>query len=95
MLQESTDAVLASLLQSRIVFPQRIMYKLDYTNPSLFLDMYHPPVGVLRLTLLHGHHFPMEQRQFRTADIPDVCNVIKVGDQKWTSTVCRDQVDPT
>jgi hypothetical protein len=95
MLKKSIDAVLASVLQSMIVLPQRMMYKLDITNPSLFLEMYHPPVGVLRLTLLNGNRFPIEQRQFRTADVPDVYTVIQVGDQKWTSTVCRDQVDPT
>lgn len=63
------DSIL-STLNEMMVLPHRSLYKMDYA--CSLMDVYRPPIGIARVTLLSGRGFQVEKRMLRSDDIPDV-----------------------
>lgn len=85
------EAIQSSL--STTVLPYRRLYKMNAANN--FLDTYQPPVGVLRLTVLHGKGFVIEKRFLAKDDIPDVYLNISVGQEgMWRTKTVMDDLNP-
>ena len=59
-----------------------------------FLDIYQPPVGICRLTVLGGNGFQVEERALRENDIPDCYVTLAVGDGTYKSKTVKNSLAP-
>jgi len=82
---------------SRFVLPKKNLHKIDPTL-SLVDDIYQPPLGILRLTVLHGNGFVIQKKKLRRPDIPDVYCLIRMGGgadtTPYTTSVIKDSTCP-
>mmetsp|Transcript_37147 Transcript_37147/g.57062 ORF Transcript_37147/g.57062 Transcript_37147/m.57062 type:complete len:703 (-) Transcript_37147:119-2227(-) len=84
--------ILEESLNSMIVLPHRMLYKMD--PGSDFLGAYQPLLGIARVTILSGKGFVIEKRTFGKDDIPDVyCNV-KLGGRSLRTKTIKDNLTP-
>lgn len=85
--------ILQRVLQKQMVLPRRRLVKLDAATS--FFDIYKPPIGVARLTMLHGTGFVVEERNFlQSADIPDCYVVASMGNAKHRTATIKDDLNP-
>eukprot|EP00978_Attheya_sp_CCMP212_P005678 scaffold12731_cov43-Attheya_sp.AAC.1 len=84
--------MVGDILQSMMVLPNRMMYKMDLT--SSFLDTYQPPIGITRITALRGRGFQIEKILIGPDDIPDVYCDIQLGPTKWRTSTIKNNLSP-
>jgi len=86
--------LIVDIISNLMVLPNRMMVPLVETIS--YFDVYQPALGVVRLTLVQGRGFQIEERhQLRSPDIPDVYCNIKVGiEQVWKTSVVKDNCNP-
>ena len=85
--------VINDSLADMVVLPNRMMTKVD---PAVsFYNVYQPPRGFARITVLSGKGFVAEKRRMRSDDEPDVYCQISLGtsEPRKTSTV-KNSVEP-
>jgi Ca2+-dependent lipid-binding protein len=95
VLDHAVKEALQSSLASRVVLPNRSLYKMSVNNN--FLDTYQPSIGVARLTIQSGRGFVNEKRLLGKDDIPDVYLNITYGGKKgatWRTTTVHDDCNP-
>lgn len=92
IVEKKIKAILNETLAGMIVLPNRMMYKMDPANN--FFATYQPPIGIARVTLIVGNGFVEEKRSLRSADVPDVYCVIKLGGKLWKTSTIRDSLKP-
>ena len=92
MLRRQIDAAIQASLADMMVLPNRMLYKMDLATN--FLDIYEPPKGLLRLTVVRGRGFVVEKRTLLKDDVPDVyCNVT-LGNRQWVTKTIKDNLSP-
>eukprot|EP00978_Attheya_sp_CCMP212_P024346 scaffold76358_cov41-Attheya_sp.AAC.1 len=80
------------ILQSMVVLPNCMMYKMDLT--SSFLDTYQPPIGISHITALRGRGFQIEKIFIGVDDIPDVYCDIQLDPTKWRTSTIKNNLSP-
>jgi Ca2+-dependent lipid-binding protein len=89
--------VIQSVQQSMadvMVLPNSMAVRVD--PAARFVDLYNPPRGILRLTLVSGKGFQVERRlMFGKDDVVDVYCVLSLGSKTWTSTTVDNCLNPT
>jgi Ca2+-dependent lipid-binding protein len=75
-----------------VVLPYQKMYKMDIAND--FFRSYIPPLGVLRVTIVSGRGFAIENLLLKNIDIPDVYCNISFGGQSYRSSTVKDHQCP-
>lgn len=85
--------IIQDAMASIMVLPERMLYKIDEEND--FFRSYQPPLGILRLTLVSGRGFIVEQRRLRKADVPDVyCIITACGGKVWRTKTIKNNLTP-
>jgi Ca2+-dependent lipid-binding protein len=89
--------VIQSVQQSMadvMVLPNSMVVRVD--PAAVFVDMYNPPRGIVRSTLVSGKGFQVEKRlMFGKDDVVDVYCVLSLGSKTWTSTTVDNCLSPT
>jgi hypothetical protein len=89
------DKKIQSILQdslSVVVLPSRMTVKLDAA--CSFYDVYEPPVGIARVTLVSGYGFQAELNSISANDIPDVYCNISLGNKTWKTSTVKNSLTP-
>jgi Ca2+-dependent lipid-binding protein len=92
VLQDTVQATIASSLSS-LVLPNKSLYKMD---PKFSVkDIYQPPMGILRITVVSGASFQVEKRRVGKNDVPDVYVKVLFGvDSVHQTSVVKDSLTP-
>ena len=94
VMETQIRSVLADSLNSMVVLPIRMGVKLD-NSASLLRGMYEPPVGIVRVTVMKGRGFQVEQLGLGVVDIPDVYVLVKVGTAPaYRTSTIEDSLEP-
>ena len=92
MLKRRINTVIQDIVKGMMVLPQRQLTKLDMA--CNFMDIYQPPLGICRMTVLDGKGFVEEKRALRKNDIPDCYVSITVGDKTCRSKTVQNTLTP-
>jgi hypothetical protein len=105
-LKSIKNTIQSSIVQSiedMMVLPKRTVMRIHDDNISL-VDIYQPPIGVTRITLLKGYGFDTKAHNTTNSlksisnlfhDIPDIyCTIALGGNTTWTSSVIRNTYNP-
>ena len=98
VLERKIHEAIAQTIDSMCVLPRRMPFPLA-ENYSL-MDMYRPPLGVARVTLLRGRGFQVQKGRFaQKDDVPDVYCNIQLGPTEpnnpvWRTATIRDCLSP-
>lgn len=93
VIHNSIQKVIQETMASMVVLPNRMLYKMDLSNN--FLDTYHAPLGIARITLVGGQGFVEEKKSFGAVDVPDVYCRTTVGCcDEWKTSVIKNNMAP-
>jgi hypothetical protein len=93
VINSSIKQVIHQSLAAMVVLPNRMLYKMDLA--SSYLDTYHAPLGIARITLVEGRGFVPEKRSLRGVDIPDVYCLTTVGySDVWKTSTIKNSLTP-
>jgi len=93
VIYNSIHKIIHESLASMVVLPNRMLYKMDLANN--YLDTYHAPLGIARITLVGGRGFVDEQKAFGAVDVPDVYCLTTVGcSDQWKTSVIKNSLSP-
>ena len=93
MIRERIYKLLQKIVRQQMVLPQRRLVKVDMA--CRFFDIYEPPVGVVRLLVMNGTGFVIEDRGLlQSPDIPDCYVLASVGDTEQRSLTIKDNTNP-
>ena len=93
VIHDAIHKIAQDSLAAMMVLPNRMLYKMDLANN--YLDTYHPPLGIARITLVKGRGFQVEKRSLRSVDIPDVyCLVTVGGSGEWKTSTIKNNLSP-
>lgn len=88
IVQSRLPALVSESLAGVLVLPQRLVMPVDPCSYD-FLDTYRPPVGMVRITVVGGSGFKVQQKLL-LKDIPDVYCKISLGASKAFKTSTKD-----
>lgn len=92
ILKRRINGVIQDIVKGMMVLPQRQLTKLDMA--CSFMDIYQPPLGICRITVLDGKGFEEEARTLRKNDTPDCYAEITIGDKTCRSKTVKDSLTP-
>lgn len=93
VIHDSIYKIINDTMAGMIVLPNRMLYKMVLSNN--FLDTYHAPLGIARITLIGGSGFVEEQRSLRAPDVPDVYCLTTVGcSDEWKTSTIKNSMSP-
>jgi Ca2+-dependent lipid-binding protein len=92
MLKRRIHAIIQDSVKSMVVLPKRMMAKLDMG--CSFMDIYHPPLGIIRVTEIAGHGFSEQKQTLRANDVPDAYAIVSVGDASCRTKTIKDSLAP-
>lgn len=92
-IKTTIQTTIADILAGMLVLPNRMMTKLD--EKQSYTNIYQPPIGVARFSVLRGRGFTEEKLLLRKKDIPDVYCVVSLGATEiWTTQVVKNSTEP-
>lgn len=77
VVQSALLSTINSTLASMLVLPNRMVMPMDLGSYD-YLDVYQPPVGMVRLKAVRGRGFQVLRKMFAN-DIPDLYCVVSLG----------------
>lgn len=84
--------IIADILASMLVLPERMLYKMDPT--CSFLNIYRQPLGIACVRVERGRGFVVEKRAMRKDDIPDTYVTAKLGNRSIKTATIKDNLSP-
>ena len=90
IIDKTIRAMILDVLSGMMVLPNRMLYKMDYSND--YLKTYQPPLGIVHVTAVRGRGFVVEEGILAN-DVPDVYLLTQFGSSPtpWrTKTVWND-----
>lgn len=81
-----------SVLKTILVLPNRMTTRLD--NTPKFYNIYQPPLGIVRITILRGTGFQIQKNTLSKDDIPDVYCTMTIGNITWQTSIIKDCTTP-
>jgi Ca2+-dependent lipid-binding protein len=92
LLKRRIHAIIQDSIKAMVVLPKRMMTKLDMS--SSFMDIYHPPLGIIRVTEITGRGFSEQKQTLRANDVPDAYCMVSVGDASCRTKTIQDSLSP-
>ena len=95
VITDKIDNIVKTSLQSMVVLPNKMIYKMDPTSD--YLESYIPPLGIGRITVACGWGFVVEEHNglLQKDDIPDVYVKISLGDRTCKTKTIMNDCNPT